>query len=75
MTINNQPKAVTAAVNIPLDPAPSQEAPRATGDGAGSAPPLRSPDIDMEVVPRAKLRRKGVYSSSSLSDLNCIQAS
>jgi transposase-like protein len=57
MTINNQPKAVMDAVNFHLDPAPSQGARRATGDGAGSAPPLRSTDIDMEVVPRAKRRR------------------
>ena len=57
MTINNQPKAAMDSVNIHLDPATSQGARRATGDGAGSAPPFRPVKIDMEVVPRAKRRR------------------
>lgn len=45
------------AVNRIPDPSVLEGACRATGGALGSAPPLRPPDTDMEVVPRAKRRR------------------
>jgi transposase len=56
MTKLHQPKVSMHAVHTLPDPGASQGARRATEDGPGSAAPNVPPDIETEVVPRARRR-------------------